>query len=363
MSIKKLAIVSIVLVFTVILFLSGPQAAPYYEGKTITFIICHGAGGGTDTYGRTVARYLGRNTPGNPTIIVRNMLGGGGTIGGNYVANTAKKDGLTVLIGSGPNALNSLLQTVGVEYDYANMPIVGILGTAEVHAASTEIVQRREQLVEKGSKITFGGGPMPDANALFWILAEKILGFEAKKVLAYRGTASSLRGFLAGEVTATYASVIDIATLWSDLIAENKLIPLFQSGLLDVKGQVIKDESTPDIPTVNELHQKIHGVSPSGEFWNMCKAYIGYVRTLSKILIMPPGTEKYASILRDSFNKMWMEDTEFRAALKKIAGDKPAVYSGKDAVAVLEATIDTAGAVKKNMQSWLSTDYGVEFKK
>lgn len=38
------------------------------------------AGGGTDVYGRVVARHMGRYLAGKPTVIVQNMPGAGGTI-------------------------------------------------------------------------------------------------------------------------------------------------------------------------------------------------------------------------------------------------------------------------------------------
>ena len=53
------------------------QAADYYAGKTIEFVVGADAGGGYDIYARTVARHMARNIPGSPTIIVKNMPGAG----------------------------------------------------------------------------------------------------------------------------------------------------------------------------------------------------------------------------------------------------------------------------------------------
>jgi len=52
----------------------------FYRGKTISLIIPIGPGGAYDTYARLVARYLGKELPGNPVIVPRNMPGAGGTI-------------------------------------------------------------------------------------------------------------------------------------------------------------------------------------------------------------------------------------------------------------------------------------------
>src|SRR5947209_13568361 len=69
------------------------SAADYYAGKTIEFVVGSDAGGGYDIYARTVARYIGRHIPGNPTTIVRNMPGAGSTRAGIYISTAAPKDG------------------------------------------------------------------------------------------------------------------------------------------------------------------------------------------------------------------------------------------------------------------------------
>ena len=38
----------------------------FYRGKTIRLIVAFSAGGGYDTYSRTIARHLGKYIPGNP---------------------------------------------------------------------------------------------------------------------------------------------------------------------------------------------------------------------------------------------------------------------------------------------------------
>src|SRR5262245_65781019 len=59
--------------------LTGSQvhAADYYVGKTIDLVVGNYPGGGYDIYARTLGRHLGRNIPGNPAIVVKNMPGAG----------------------------------------------------------------------------------------------------------------------------------------------------------------------------------------------------------------------------------------------------------------------------------------------
>ena len=71
-------------------------AEDFYKDKTIRFIVGQAAGGGYDTYTRTIARYMGKYIPGGPTTIVDNMTGAGSLVAANYLYNNAKPDGLTI---------------------------------------------------------------------------------------------------------------------------------------------------------------------------------------------------------------------------------------------------------------------------
>ena len=65
----------------------------FYGGKVIRIIVGFSAGGGFDTYARSLSRYMGKYIPGNPTIIVENMPGAGSLISANYIYRVTKADG------------------------------------------------------------------------------------------------------------------------------------------------------------------------------------------------------------------------------------------------------------------------------
>ncbi len=74
---------------------SAPSAtaAELYEGKTVKVMIGYAAGGGYDTYGRFVARNIGRHLPGKPNTITQNMPGAGSIAVVNYIYNQGAKNG------------------------------------------------------------------------------------------------------------------------------------------------------------------------------------------------------------------------------------------------------------------------------
>src|SRR5262245_30067862 len=45
-----------------------PALASVWAGKTVNLIIGSAPGGGYDTWGRIIARHLGKHLPGNPTV-------------------------------------------------------------------------------------------------------------------------------------------------------------------------------------------------------------------------------------------------------------------------------------------------------
>jgi len=72
MKINKVAIWILLL-----LFWSGEVAAqtPYFQGKTIRFVVGYPAGSTHDLWARLVGPYMTKLIPGNPNTIVQNMPG------------------------------------------------------------------------------------------------------------------------------------------------------------------------------------------------------------------------------------------------------------------------------------------------
>lgn len=68
----------------------------FYRGKKIQMIVSSPPGGGYDLYSRILARHITRHIPGQPSIIVQNMPGGGHLIATRHLYSLAKRDGLTI---------------------------------------------------------------------------------------------------------------------------------------------------------------------------------------------------------------------------------------------------------------------------
>ena len=74
------------------------QNEPFYQGKTLRFVVGSAPANFYDSWARLIARYWGKHIPGNPNVIVQNMPGAGSITAVNYVYGVAKADGLTVVL-------------------------------------------------------------------------------------------------------------------------------------------------------------------------------------------------------------------------------------------------------------------------
>ena len=93
--VPAIAIITVIAIIGVVTP-SYAQDQPYYQGKTLTLYVGRTPGSGADLAARVFSQFWSRHIPGEPTIIVRNLPGGGGTRVWNYGAEVAANDGLHV---------------------------------------------------------------------------------------------------------------------------------------------------------------------------------------------------------------------------------------------------------------------------
>jgi tripartite-type tricarboxylate transporter receptor subunit TctC len=84
----------------VLAFASAPAMADavsdFYRGKQIRVIVRTTPATDYDQYSRLIARFMGKYIPGNPSMIVVNMPGGGGITAANYFTQVAPHDGTVI---------------------------------------------------------------------------------------------------------------------------------------------------------------------------------------------------------------------------------------------------------------------------
>src|SRR5581483_2682876 len=115
-----------------VLALAAPAGAEtvaeFYKGKTVTIVTSTGVGGTYDLVARMVARHMPRYLPGNPTMVVQNMPGGGNVLATNFMYNIAPKDGTTIATIHNAMPLHQVLDGRGVRYDAGKFNWLGSTG-------------------------------------------------------------------------------------------------------------------------------------------------------------------------------------------------------------------------------------------
>jgi tripartite-type tricarboxylate transporter receptor subunit TctC len=109
---------------------SADEVADFYRGKTINFTVSTGVGGGYDIYARPLARHMGRYIPGNPNIVVQNMVGGGGMRAINHLYNIAAKDGSVIGMVHSGLATSPLQGVTQVKFEATKFSWIGSMHKA-----------------------------------------------------------------------------------------------------------------------------------------------------------------------------------------------------------------------------------------
>ena len=138
--------------------LAAPASNEMFRGKTITYIVSTTAGGGYDTYGRMIARYMPKYLPG-ARVIVRNVPGAGNIIGANAIY-TARPDGLTIGMFNTGLIYNQLIGSAGMNFDIAKFSWLGKAATearAVVLSTNSGIKSFDEMLKAPGVKFATSG--------------------------------------------------------------------------------------------------------------------------------------------------------------------------------------------------------------
>ena len=277
----------------------------FYKGKTIRLIVGLAAGGGYDVYSRAIARHMGKHIPGNPVVVVENMVGAGSILSANYVYKVARPDGLTIGHFLGGLFLQQLLGKPGLEFDSLKFEYLGVPAQDHflvvVHKSTgiTDI----EQWIASKKVLTFGGvTPGGGTDDIPHILRATI-GLPVRVVSGYKGTADIRLAFNSGEVSGVSNAWESLKVTWAKEYESGDAVIVLQAAMrthpeltkIPVAVNLIKtDEGKKLLQTV------LRGHGPS-------------VRPYA----VAPGTPKERlQLLRKAFTAT-MKDPEFLAEAKK----------------------------------------------
>jgi tripartite-type tricarboxylate transporter receptor subunit TctC len=282
---------------------AAAEEADFYRGKTITIIIPIGPGGAYDAYARLVARHLGRKLPGEPTIVARNMPGGGGVIASNYLYNVAPQDGTTVAIITSSFANEQLFGNPQIKYDARKfLPVGRLLDTTSVlffwHASP---IKTLDDMLNKPATIAISS--VNEVPAYRLGAMNRFLGTRLKPIAGYPAARDYVLAAERGETDGGTSTFIGLSQLFSADLRDGRLRILVQFA-------IARDPAMPEVPTVVELARDAEGAQVF--------RYLVTNDEIGRSLFTTPNVPSARlALLRAAFQAM-LADAEFRSEAERL---------------------------------------------
>jgi len=231
-----------VLAIVATLALAPAVAQETYPSKPIEIIVASSAGGILDTIGRTAARGIERL--GQPAV-VRNMPGGGGTIGTAAVAR-AEGDGYTLGAVATSHAINPGVYP-NLQFDtlrdFVNITqMVQLTNFLVVHPSvpASNLEEFIALAKENPNTLTYGSAGVGQSNHLSGELLQQDAGIKMTHV-PYKGSAQALTDVVGGSVSGMFVDALSA----EPFVKSGKLKLIAATGLE-------RSPAYPDYPTLNE---------------------------------------------------------------------------------------------------------------
>ena len=287
-------------------FAAGPAAAgtvaEFYGGKTVTLIVGSGAGGGFGLNGRLAGKHLGKHIPGNPTVVLQFMRGGGGTKAANYVYNVSPKDGSVISMPISSIVANQLVRPKGVRFDGTKFFWLGSITSlgSVLSVWHTSPVKSLDDA--KKTQIVIGASSVNSSWYRMVKLMNPLLGTKFKFATGYKGSKGVGLAMERGEVhgrAMVWASTKARSGHW---LKAGKLVHLAQIGPYKL----------PDLPNVPRFIDLV-----KTEDGKTMVRFLHLTGLIGRALHTPPDVPKArVAALRKAFDAT-MKDPAFVAEYKK----------------------------------------------
>jgi tripartite-type tricarboxylate transporter receptor subunit TctC len=223
--------------------MAPPASAQEFPSRTITMIVVFAPGGATDVLARIVADHMSRTL--GQRVVVENVSGAGGTIGGTRGAQAAP-DGYTLTVGSlgSHSAAVSIYRQIG--YDPRELTPIGMIAGTPLyfvvrngHPAQT-MQQFLSMARENPGRISNGHAGVGSTNHLACSLFSFLTGAQMNNI-PYRGEGPAVNDVVAGQVD-------------SACVLAPAAVPQIQAGTM--RGLLIaateRSQGAPNVPSAPE---------------------------------------------------------------------------------------------------------------
>ena len=309
------------------------DAAAFYKGNVIKWIVPYKPGGGYDEYSRAVAPYMEKYTGARVDIV--NMPGAGGMKGANEIFNSPA-DGLTIgVINGSAMVTNQLSEIEGASYKVADYSYLGRL-VADLRVLVTGMntgFEKFEDLQNSTKPVVIGATGLGGSTYVDAVVTGPALGIDQKVIHGFYNSGDVRQAMLRG----------DVAGMWGSL---GSAIQGVQDGdhRIVMQSDMERSPLLPDVPSIFEF---VKAAPNAAEIMPIMEAWDG-LNAVGRPVAGPPGIpEDRLAFLQDCFEKA-MKDPDFIAMMSN-AGRELSYASGKQMKKIASSATNISPEVKKVM--------------
>jgi len=319
---------------------AADEVADFYKGKTFTIVVGHEVGTGFDIYGRTLQRHLSRHIPGNPAVVVQNMVGASGINAANWLYNIAPKDGTVVATFVHPVPFEPLMGNSAAKFEAAKFTWIGnmeesvaICGVSKAAAIAKFDDMRTKETIFGATGAT---GPLVKSA----LAVKNLLGVKMKVVSGYQGSASVKIAIQRGEVHGICGLPMStITSFWRDDYESGNFKPIIQ--LSGRKQAELKDVPHVDDYARSDEDRQVYGL-------------IFGTQALGRIYLSPPAMPEARKVALRKALLDTMKDPEFIADATKTQIDISPMTGEETEAFIAKLSTASPAVIERTKQAFRS---------
>jgi tripartite-type tricarboxylate transporter receptor subunit TctC len=312
----------------------------FYEGKTVTLLATTAPGGTGDLRVRAMQPFFRKHIPGNPTVLIEYMDGGGGRKGANHLFNSVKPDGLTIGAASGAIVGLAIMGEKGVSYDPDKFIYLG----SPEHENHAVIYTRRElgldslEKLRARSGLRIGGQTVGHVSYVAGRLFAYFLDMKDPKFIVGYSAPEVDTALVRGELDGRANNATSVLRRHPDWL---------EKGLMNFHAIM----ETP----LGEKHPKLGHLPEIGSFTKndrekrMLSVWRAF-RGVGSPYILPPGTPKERVQVVETAMVNIFKDPEFPPYFRKLVSDDASPLAPEElrkVIAGIPRDAETLGLLRK----------------
>ena len=285
----------------------GAEKPPFYQGKTLNIVINFAAGGPTDIESRIFARHLPKHIPGQPTVTVQAMGGGGGLIAANYIGEVAKPDGLTAAYFTG-SLFQHQIKDAALRVDIGKFGFITGVHGVTVSYIRSEVAPGIKKPADfvKAQRFRAAGLGISSSKDVRFRLSFDLLGLKYDYVTGYNNSSDARLAVQRNEAQYHDETLPSYRTqVEPQMVKPGMVTALYYTDLVAPSGEILVSRDVPELQPFTHYYKEVFGKMPSGIKYEALKAANMSSTNMTRMFLLPPKTpQETVAVLRKAFDSL-----------------------------------------------------------